>query len=158
MYNIQKGNLYMVKGSTRADGFKSRKGITTHTGHQLTQREEKFIQFYLEGKSLSEAVTLAGYKNKNPKHYAFELLNKPHIDEEINYRVNLIRTKTIADSTEILTYWTQVMRGEVNDQFGLDASLSERNKAASELAKRIIDPERKSQSIDNNITVKLVKE
>ena len=36
-----------------------------------------------------------------------------------------------------MEYLTSVMRGEKKDQFDLDASLSERTKAASELARRL---------------------
>lgn len=102
----------MLKGSKR-DSYKKRKGITTYTGHPLTSREEKFIKLYLEGETLTNAVEKAGYKNKTPKTYATELLNKPYIDEEINYRINLMREKTIANATEILSYFSDVMRGNI---------------------------------------------
>ena len=38
-----------------------------------------------------------------------------------------------------MDYFSRVMRGEIKDQFGLEAPLSERTKAAVELAKRQID-------------------
>ena len=106
----------MLKGSKR-DSYKKRKGITTYTGHPLTLREEKFITLYLEGEPLISAVEKAGYKNKAPKTYANELLNKPYIDEEINYRINLMREKTIANATEILSYFSDVMRGNIKTNF-----------------------------------------
>ena len=47
------------------------------------------------------------------------------------------------------------MRGEVKDQFGLDAPLAERTKAAVELAKRKVDVAQKTDTggivIVNNI-------
>jgi phage terminase small subunit len=43
----------------------------------------------------------------------------------------------IADIQEVMEYLTAVMRGEKKDQFDLEAALSERTKAASELAKRL---------------------
>ena len=42
----------------------------------------------------------------------------------------------IAESDEVLKFYTAVMRGEVKDQFGLDASLSDRLKAGDSLMKR----------------------
>ena len=45
----------------------------------------------------------------------------------------------IAGATEIMQYFTDVMKGKINDAFGLEASLAERTKAAIELAKRQID-------------------
>ena len=42
-----------------------------------------------------------------------------------------------------MEYLSKVMRGEVKDQFGLEAPLSERTKAAVELAKRTVDLDNK---------------
>ena len=39
----------------------------------------------------------------------------------------------IADSNEVLRFYSAVMRGEVKDQFGLDASLTDRLKAGDSL-------------------------
>ena len=71
------------------------------------------------------------------------------------------KTEAIADATEVMQYLTSVMRGEVKDQFGLDAPLSERTKAAQELAKRTIDVETRMKTSkyahENNITITLVR-
>lgn len=42
----------------------------------------------------------------------------------------------IADTDEVLKFYSSVMRGEVKDQFGLEASLSDRLKAGDSLMKR----------------------
>ena len=60
---------------------------------------------------------------------------------------------SIANETEIMQYFTAVMRNEEKDQFGLDAPLSERTAAAKELAKRIIDVP--SRNEDNSIQINL---
>lgn len=66
-----------------------------------------------------------------------------------------IEDSRIASAAEIMQYFTSVMRGEISDQFGLDAPLAERTKAAVELAKRKIDIEKDNQGggvvIVNNI-------
>lgn len=55
-----------------------------------------------------------------------------------------------------MQYFTDVMRGKITDQFGLDASLSERTKAAQELAKRQIDiPNRLAGNEEPTLTIKL---
>ena len=55
-----------------------------------------------------------------------------------------------------MEYFTSVMRGEVKDQFGLDAPLTERTNAAKELAKRTVDVDLRKQGLaDNQITVTL---
>ena len=59
----------------------------------------------------------------------------------------------IADATEILQFYTSVMRGEVLDQFDIEASLDTRIKAANELAKHKIELPMKleQKNITNNI-------
>ena len=42
----------------------------------------------------------------------------------------------IASADEVLQYLTGVMRGEIKDQFDMDASIQDRNKAAELLGKR----------------------
>lgn len=111
----------------------------THDGHRLTVLEAKFIDLYIECGKVSQAVTDAGYKTKTPNHYGQLLLEKEYIANEINYRLEQYENSKIASATEILQYYTSVMRGEVSDQFGLEAPLAERTKAATELAKRTID-------------------
>lgn len=115
--------------------------FSTHTGHPLTPKEAKFIDEYVRTSNGKQAVEEAGYSGK-PSTFAqvaYRLLSKDYIAEEINYRLEKAKNESIADATEIMQYFTDVMRGKINDQFGLEASLSERTKAAQELAKRQID-------------------
>lgn len=111
----------------------------THNGHALTPNEAKFIGLYVEYGNATKAVQEAGYVTKNPRGYGSLLLTKQHIADEIKYRLEQLESAKIADAEEILKYFTSVMRGEIQDQFGLEAPLSERTKAAQELAKRKID-------------------
>ena len=121
-------------------------GILTHDGHTLTVNEDKFIDLYIELGNASQAVVDAGYKTKNPRQYANSLLTKTYIASEIEFRIERLQSSRIADATEIMEYFSKVMRGEITDQFGLEASLSERTKAAQELAKRQIDMVNKAQN------------
>ena len=55
-----------------------------------------------------------------------------------------------------MEYFTKVMRGEINDQFGLEAPLNERSKAAQELAKRTIDIENRMKGIpDQSVGIQI---
>lgn len=66
------------------------------------------------------------------------------------------RTESVAAATEVMEYFTRVMRGEEKDQFGLDAPLSERTRAAQELAKRTVDLENRMAGVsDQKIEIKL---
>jgi phage terminase small subunit len=76
---------------------------------------------------------------------ASHLLHMPDVQKEISYRLQAIRNAQVADEHEIFAYFTAVMRGQVLDQFGLEASLQERTRAAECLAKRLIDMPKKLQ-------------
>ena len=108
--------------------------IYTNTGHTLTPLEQAFISSFLICKNVSQAVREAGYKCKRPESYGRALLDREYIREEISYRIQQIEDAKTAKPAEILQFYTSVMRGEVLDQFGIEASLDTRIKAANELA------------------------
>lgn len=106
---------------------------------------ESAIQQRVE-KTVKEMKTQTAY---------FELA-KNRVKAELARRVRLRRKEDMATSDEIMYYFTQVMRGEIKDQFGLDAPLSERTRAAIELAKRTVDLEiEKEQNTSPNINIQL---
>lgn len=132
----------MAESKTKKDGGGGNKKVSkfsTHTGHPLTPNEARFINRYIETSNGQQSVIDAGYKIEKPAQYANKLVNKAYIAEEISYRLEQAKTASIASAEEIMQYFTDVMRGKVKDQFGLEASLGERTKAAQELAKRQID-------------------
>lgn len=150
----------MGKTNNRNAKKVNRIAFSTHAGHCLTPREATFINEYIKTGNGAESVKLAGYVSKNPSRYAIELLRKSYINDEINYRLEQAKTEAIADASEVMAYLTSVMRGEVKDQFGLDAPLSERTKAAQELAKRTIDVDNKlktGQTGDGEIKITLIR-
>lgn len=79
-------------------------------------------------------------------HSASHLLHMPAVQRELAARLDAIRSAQIADEHEVLAYFTAVMRGQVLDQFGLEAPLQERTRAAECLAKRLIDMPKKLQA------------
>ena len=115
--------------------------LTTHDGHTLTANEANFIDEYVQNGNGAQSY-LTAYPNSNPKcarQNANRLLSKDYITSEISYRLECAKNDSIASAEEIMNYLSSVMRGEVKDAFGLDAPLSERTRAAVELAKRMID-------------------
>lgn len=116
-----------------------RTDFSTHTGYALTPLQARFIDAYVETGNGKQSVIEAGYNSKQPAQMAQKLLNTPYINEEIRYRLEQHKSESIATADEIMQYFTDVMRGKLLDQFGLEASLAERTKAAQELAKRQID-------------------
>ena len=126
---------------------------TTHTGHTLTNLEYAFIQAFILHKNGSLAVKEAGYKCKRPEDQARALLARDYVAEEVKFRLQQIEDEKIASATEVLQFYTSVMRGQVLDQFGIEASLDTRIKAANELAKHKIELPMKleQKNITNNI-------
>ena len=101
----------------------------------LTPKQKAFADEYLKCGNATEAAKKAGYKEKAAYATGAENLRKPQIIAYIEERQKEIDDSRIASAAEIMQYFTSVMRGEVKDQFGLEAPLAERTKAAAELAK-----------------------
>ncbi len=101
---------------------------------KLTEKQKRFIDYYIETGNASEACKLAGYKGKNLNNIGSENLAK--LGKFIKVKLEEKSSKRIASQDEVLEYLTKVMRGEEKDQFGLDASLQDRTKCAELLGKR----------------------
>ncbi len=102
----------------------------------LTQKQKRFCEEYIKTTNASAAAVAAGYSKKTAGAIGAENLKKPQIADYIKKRLDEQDAALVADSNEILKFYTAVMRGEVKDQFGLDASLSDRLKAGDNLMKR----------------------
>ena len=140
-------------------GYHNKVKYQTFNGHKLTQQEAQFIDLYIETGNQRQSVIEAGYSTKAPGQYAQTLLTKTYIAEEIQHRMDELHSKRVASANEIMEYFSAVMRGEIKDQFGLDAPLGERTKAAQELAKRQIDIANKvAGKNQSEVKIKLVRE
>lgn len=105
---------------------------------KLSEKQKAFCDYYLELGNATEAYKRA-YKCTNDitaRTNANKNLRKPTISKYVNERLKEIESKRIAKPEEVLQYLTKVMRGEEKDQFGLEATLQDRTKAAELLAKR----------------------
>lgn len=103
---------------------------------KLTPKQKDFCEYYLQTGNAAEAARLAGYSDKTARVIGPENLSKPAISEYIATRRAEMDKALIADADEVLKFFTDTMRGEVKDQFGLDPSLADRIKAAELLGKR----------------------
>ena len=104
----------------------------------LTPKQKAFADCYIELGNATEAARRAGYKGntKTLTVVASENLAKPCISQYIAELVKPKENGRIADAREVLEFFSDVMRGNVKDQFGLDSSLSDRINAGKELMKR----------------------
>lgn len=112
----------------------------------LTPRQRAFADYYIETGNATESARRAGYSEKMAHSIGQENTNKPAIKQYIAERMKPAEDKRIADADEVLQYLSDVMRGAVKDQFGLDASLQDRTKAAQELMKRYAVADMRQQS------------
>ena len=137
---------------------KERTLYTTNTGHKLTVKQHYFIDKYVELGNARQAGLEAGYSEKHIDQNINSLLNKLYIQEEIKFRIDTRQKESIATGEQVMEFFSKVMRGEVKDQFGLEAPLGERLKAANELAKRTVDIENRTKGNNPDNTIKLVIE
>ena len=101
---------------------------------KLTEKQKRFIDYYVETANATESARRAGYSKKTAKNIGAENLTKLH--HFITERMKQKASDRIASQDEVLEYLTRVMRGEETDAFGLDASLQDRTKCAELLGKR----------------------
>lgn len=102
----------------------------------LTPKQKKFCEYYIQSGNATDAARKAGYSLKTAEAIGLENLGKPGIKAYIAELVDDQDKKRVADAAEVLEFYSAVMRGEVKDQFGLDASLTDRLKAGDSLMKR----------------------
>lgn len=100
----------------------------------LTEKQKRFIDYYIETANATESAKKAGYSTKTAKNIGAENLTK--LNFFIQKKLEEKESERIASQDEVLRYLTKVMRGEEKDQFGLDASLQDRTKCAELLGKR----------------------
>ena len=115
---------------------------------KLTPKQRRFCEEYLKSGNATEAAKKAGYKETSCRVIAAENLSKPAISAYIKRRLDEQEAAQVADANEVLQFYSAVMRGEIRDQFGMDASLSDRLKAADSLAKRLAAAELKPNAED----------
>lgn len=98
--------------------------------------QKAFADYYIETANATESAKRAGYSEKTARSQGQRLLTNVDISAYIRERLDEQSEKRVADANEVIEFYTAVMRGEVKDQFGLDASLSDRLKAGDALMKR----------------------
>lgn len=102
----------------------------------LTPKQKAFADYYIECGNSTEAARKAGYSDKASRFIGSENLTKPNISAYIAERMQAQNEARVASADEVLQFFSSVMRGEIKDQFGLDAALSDRLNAGKELMKR----------------------
>lgn len=103
---------------------------------ELNRRQQLFAEAYIECGNATEAAKRAGYSEKNADVTGPRLLRNVGISEYIARRTREHDEAMVASADEVMRFFSSVMRGKVKDQFGLNASLTDRINAGKELMKR----------------------
>lgn len=114
---------------------------------KLTEKQKRFIDFYIETANAAESARRAGYSEKTARSVGQENLTKPDIKKAIDKRLKELESTRIADTKEVLETLTAVMRGEMKNGFAAKVdggfevieapiSIKDRLKAAELLLKR----------------------
>ena len=132
----------------------------TQTG-VLSEDEERFCNEYMidfiPESAYMRAFPECGLSGKKLRVAAKEILNRAQVRAEVEIRKEDLHNSYIMSAQEILETLTKIARGEVLDQFGLDASLKDRQDALKELAKRKIDIPAELIKADSQVTIKIVR-
>ena len=114
---------------------------------KLTEKQKRFIDYYIETLNATEAAIRAGYSEKTARSIGAENLRKPDIKKYIDDRLKELEDKRIAKAEEVLEHLTAAIRGEIEEEVVVvvgnrarkvkkQISARERIKAAELLGKR----------------------
>lgn len=102
----------------------------------MNARQKAFADYYIECGNASESARKAGYNAKRTDEAGRQLLRNTEVAQYIKERMDALDKERIASADEVMQFYSDVIRGKIKDQFGLDASLNDRIKAADSLMKR----------------------
>ena len=83
---------------------------------KLTEKQRRFVDYYVETGNASEAARRAGYSEKTAGWIGQENLQKPTIKAAIDARLKDLEDKRIAKADEVLQFLTSTLRGEVKEE------------------------------------------
>lgn len=77
---------------------------------KLTEKQQRFADFYIETGNAAESAVRAGYSKKTARNIGSENLTKPYISEYIQARNKELEDSRIADMREVKQFWTEMLR------------------------------------------------
>lgn len=83
---------------------------------KLTEKQRRFVDYYVETGNASEAARRAGYAEKAAYRTGSENLRKPQVKAAIDARLKELEDKRIATADEVLQFLTSTLRGEVKEE------------------------------------------
>ena len=83
---------------------------------KLTEKQRRFVDYYVEMGNASEAARRAGYAEKAAYRTGSENLRKPQVKAAIDARLKELEDKRIAKADEVMQFRTSTLRGEVKEE------------------------------------------
>ena len=83
---------------------------------KLTEKQRRFVDYYVETGNKTEAAKKAGYSEKTAASIGDENLRKPAIKAAIDARLKELEDKRIAKADDVLQFLTSTLRGEVKEE------------------------------------------
>lgn len=83
---------------------------------KLTEKQRRFVDYYVETGNASEAARRAGYAEKAAYRTGSENLRKPQVKAAIDARLKEFEDKRIAKADEAMQFLTSTLRGEVKEE------------------------------------------
>lgn len=133
---------------------------------KLTEKQKRFADHYIETGNAAESAVRAGYSEKTAAEMGYENLNKPHLRQYINIRLEEMNAERIMKADEVMTLLTSIARNEEQEDVVLfgdsgaeiaqkGMSAKDRLKALELIGKRYTLFTDKTQ-LEGNIGVKIV--
>lgn len=81
---------------------------------KLTEKQKRFVDYYIETGNQTEAARRAGYKQ--PQTQGAQTLGKLSVKAAIDARLKELEDKRIAKADEVMQFLTSTLRGEVKEE------------------------------------------
>lgn len=107
---------------------------------KLTEKQERFIDYYIVTGNATEAARKAGYSERSAKQIGNENLTK--LDSFIKERLEELEDKRIAKADEVLKYLTAAMRGEIDEEVVVTENIGDFMSEARVVKKQLSAKER----------------
>lgn len=105
---------------------------------ELTPRQKAFAdEWLINGGNDYQAAIKAGYAEATAKNARKNILENRGVSEYIAERQDKVEATRFMTLEDIQTFRAKVIKGEEKDAFGMDASLTDRLKAANDLEKAL---------------------
>jgi phage terminase small subunit len=107
---------------------------------KLTEKQKRFVDYYIELGNATEAARKAGYSERSAKQIGNENLTK--LDFYIQKRLAELEEKRIAKANEVMKYLTAVMRGEEKEEIIVVENIGDYESRARIINKQVSAKER----------------